>query len=102
MKPTGQTRNTYSHPQIRRTGASSLSKHLFCTVAAISPPTPPVVPASCITAHRPVFLTLSITVSTSQGKMVRRSISSTEAPLRDLGMRDSSDGGGEDRIESAL
>lgn len=95
---------TYSHPQTLLTGASNRKKHLLWTSAAISAPTPPILPASCTITSRPVLLTLSTTPSTSQGRIVLRSMSSTFALRTSLGMNFSlsSDGGGDCNSESAV
>ena len=61
------------------TGASKNSKASFDMVEAISPPIPPVRLASCNIKTLFVFFTDSITVFLSQGKIVLKSIISTEA-----------------------
>lgn len=81
-----KTEMTYSQPVTRFTGALSLRKHRFCTSAAISPPTPPVLLASWTMTSLPVLRTLSVIVSTSHGKIVRKSMSSTFAERTDAGM----------------
>ena len=47
-------------------GASSIRKHSFCTVAAISAAKPAVNGASCVTIKRPVFCTCFESSSTAQ------------------------------------
>lgn len=51
-----------------------------CRVAATSAPKPLVMGASWETTARPVFRTLATTVSSSQGRIVARSITSQEIP----------------------
>ena len=94
--------STYSQAVILLTGAFSLRKQRFWISALISAPTPPVWLASCTITKRPVFSTLLTMVSTSQGKIVRKSMSSTEAPRNDEGTRASREGGGEERRERAV
>ncbi len=69
-----------SQPVMRRTGASSEVKQRSCTSAEISAANPEVRGASCTMAQRPVLRTLRVTVSTSSGHSVRRSISSGSRP----------------------
>ena len=85
---------TYSQPVTRFTGEFNLRKHRFCISALISAPTPAVIPASWTMTSRPVRLTLSKTVSTSHGRIERRSISSTLAERIDAGTRGASEGSG--------
>ena len=57
-------------------GASSIRKHSFCTVAAISAAKPAVNGASCVTIKRPVFCTCFERVAAQQesGVCVRESV----------------------------
>ena len=87
---------THSQPVTLLIGALSFKKHLLCTSALISAPTPAVIPASWTITRRPVRLTLSVIVSTSQGKIDRRSISSIFAEREELDTTDSNAGGGND------
>ena len=49
-------------------GASSIRKHSFCTVAAISAAKPAVNGASCVTIKRPVFCTCFERVAAQHSK----------------------------------
>lgn len=93
---------TYSQPQTRFTGASSWRKHSSVTTLAISEPTPPILPASCTIMSRPVFFTLSTTVCLSHGRMVRRSMTSTDKLRSSFGMCFSRAAGGEESSDSAV
>src|ERR1700689_4831148 len=86
---------THSHPVTLFTGASSFKKHLFWTSALISAPGPAVIPASCTMTNLPVRLTLSVTVSTSHGNIVRKSMSSIFAVRREAGTCGAKDGRGD-------
>ena len=93
--------STHSHPVNSLMGASSFKKQRFWISAAISAPTPAVRPASWTITSRPVFSTLFWTVYTSQGSIVRRSITSIDADRIEFGMCFSSAGGGDRNIEIA-
>src|SRR5439155_10080472 len=69
-----------SRPARRRGGASRSSKASSATIAAISPPYPPRLMASCTTSSRCVLRTEPRTVSRSSGTRLRRSMTSASMP----------------------
>jgi len=92
----GYERKTYSQDVTLLMGAFNFKKHLFRISALISAPTPAVWHASCTMTSLPVRFTLSATVSASQGKIERKSMSSSLAERREAGMCASREGGGEE------
>jgi len=72
--------NGVSYPATLRTGASRKSKHFSWILDVNSAPKPQVSGASWVTIHFPVFCTDYMTVSSSHGKIVLKSIISTETP----------------------
>jgi hypothetical protein len=86
---------THSHPVTLFTGACSFKKHLFWISALISAPGPAVIPASCTMSNLPVRMTLCATVFTSQGNIVRKSMSSTFADRMEAGTWGAKEGGGD-------
>ncbi|OLT13309.1 hypothetical protein BJF79_20765 [Actinomadura sp. CNU-125] len=69
-----------SNPVTRSTGAAREWKQRSWTRAAISAPTPANPWASWTTTQRPVLRTDAVTVSSSNGTIVRRSTTSRSMP----------------------
>ena len=69
-----------SGPARRAMGASRYSKACSAMTAATSPPIPSSLVSSCTMMALPVFLTDARTVSSSSGRTVRRSTTSTLTP----------------------